>query len=147
MKAMVLDRPARGAARPLAPRERAAPAPGAGGVGVRVHACGVCRTDLHVVEGDLAPRRLPLVPGHQVVGRVDGLGPGCTRFREGDRIGIAWLRSTCGACAYCRSGRENLCPSSRYTGWDEDGGYAERAGVAEGHTYPLPQPPHDPPPP
>jgi propanol-preferring alcohol dehydrogenase len=131
---MVLDRPAS----PLARREVPDPEPGAGEVRLRVSACAVCRTDLHVVDGDLPPHRLPLIPGHQVVGRVDRVGPGCTRFGEGDRLGIAWLRHTCGACAFCRSGRENLCPASRYTGWDADGGYAELALVPEAYAYALP---------
>jgi propanol-preferring alcohol dehydrogenase len=112
--------------------------PGPGEVRVRVRACGICRTDLHVVEGDLGRRRSPLVPGHQVVGVVDRLGPGAGRFRPGDRVGIAWLRSTCGACADCRRGDENLCSRSRYTGWDEDGGYAEQALVPEAFAYPIP---------
>jgi propanol-preferring alcohol dehydrogenase len=126
------------AARPLALADVPDPEPGPGEVGVRVLACAVCRTDLHVVEGDLPPRRLPLIPGHQAVGVVDRLGPGCRRFREGDRVGIAWLRETCARCAFCRSGRENLCPASRYTGWDADGGYAERAVVPEAFAYAIP---------
>ena len=110
---------------PLAGGELPLPEPGRVEVRVRVRACATCRTDLHVIEGDLPPRRLPLVPGHQIVGTVDVLGPGATRFRPGDRVGIAWLRSACGACRYCTSGRENLCESSTYTGWTHDGGYAE----------------------
>jgi propanol-preferring alcohol dehydrogenase len=106
---------------------------------VRVRACGVCRTDLHVIEGDLPPRRLPLVPGHQVVGVVDRLGPGCRRLRPGDRVGIAWLRSTCGACGDCRAGRENLCDGARYTGYHEHGGYAELAVVPEAFAYAIPE--------
>ncbi|HEX5045469.1 MAG TPA: zinc-dependent alcohol dehydrogenase family protein [Candidatus Polarisedimenticolaceae bacterium] len=136
---MVLER--QGA--PLARREVASPAPGPGEVRVRIGACGVCRTDLHVVDGELPAHRLPLVPGHQAVGRVDALGPGCTLLRPGDRVGIPWLRHTCGHCAYCRSHRENLCPFSRYTGWDEDGGYAEEAVVPEAYAYPLPGPLED----
>jgi len=138
MKAMVLDRQAKVATSPLALREVPPPEPGPGEVRVRVRACGLCRTDLHVIEGDLPARKLPLVPGHQVVGVVDRLGPGARRFREGDRIGIAWLRHTCGACAYCRSGRENLCEGSRFTGYHEDGGYAELAIVAEAYAYAIP---------
>src|SRR5688572_7595730 len=101
------------------------PQPGPGDVRVRVEACGVCRTDLHLAEGDLVPRRPHTVPGHEVVGRVDALGPGCTRLAPGDRVGIAWLRGTCGRCRWCRSGRENLCPRATFTGWDADGGFAE----------------------
>jgi propanol-preferring alcohol dehydrogenase len=98
----------------------------------------VCRTDLHVIEGDLPPRRLPLVPGHQAVGTVDARGAGARRFRPGERVGVAWLRSTCGRCAYCRSGRENLCDASTYTGWTHDGGYAEFLTVPEAFAYPIP---------
>ena len=141
--AMVLDRQSRGDPRPLTRREVALPQPGPGEVRVRVSACAVCRTDLHVVDGDLPARRLPLIPGHQAVGRVDALGTGCSLLQVGDRVGIAWLRHTCGACAYCRSGRENLCPFSRYTGWDEDGGYAEAALVPEAYAYPLAGPQDD----
>ena len=135
---MVLERQARIAARPLALRDFADPVPGPSEILVRVAACGVCRTDLHVIEGDLAPRQLPLVPGHQVVGRVAASGFGASRFRTGDRVGIAWLRGTCGSCGFCREGRENLCDGSRYTGWDADGGYAECAIVHEGFAYPIP---------
>ena len=119
------------------------PSPGAGEVLVRVTACGVCRTDLHVTDGDLPPHRSPVVPGHEVVGRVVALGPGAEALAEGDRCGIAWLRKTCGACRWCRSGRENLCLASRYTGWDDDGGYAEYAAVPAAYAYPLPEGPTD----
>jgi alcohol dehydrogenase, propanol-preferring len=115
------------------------PTPGPGEVVLRVRACGVCRTDLHVAEGDLPPRRDHVVPGHEVVGEVVDLGAGAGRFRPGDRVGVAWLRSTCGACRWCRAGRENLCPSSRYTGWDVDGGYAELTTVPEAFAYRLPE--------
>src|SRR6476646_5786200 len=94
------------------------PQPGPGELLVAVLVCGVCRTDLHVSEGDLPVHRPGVVPGHEVVGHVAGLGDGVTGFAAGDRVGVAWLRSTCGVCRFCRSGRENLCPSSRYTGWD-----------------------------
>ena len=107
-------------------------------VRVRVSTCGVCRTDLHLVDGDLAPRRPGVVPGHEVVGVVDAVGPDARRFAVGDRVGIAWLRGTCGRCRWCRAGRENLCPDSRYTGWDADGGYAEFAVVDERYGYALP---------
>jgi propanol-preferring alcohol dehydrogenase len=128
---------------PLRAVERAVPEPGPGEVRVRVRACGVCRTDLHLAEGDLAPRRPDTVPGHEIVGVVDALGlvapgTGATRFAIGDRIGIAWLRGTCGRCRWCRAGRENLCPDAVFTGWDADGGYAEYAVVPEGFAYRLP---------
>jgi propanol-preferring alcohol dehydrogenase len=135
---MVLERQAQVATRPLVHRDFPDPAPGPNEILVRVAACGVCRTDLHVVEGDLQLHRTPVVPGHQVVGRVAARGTGAVRFREGDRVGIAWLRHTCGRCAYCREGRENLCESSRYTGWDADGGYADLAVVDEAFAYPIP---------
>src|SRR3954471_5414737 len=123
---------------PLEEIDRPVPEPGPREVRVAVTACGVCRTDLHLAEGDLAPHRPSTVPGHEVVGVVDALGPGADRFAVGDRIGIAWLRGTCGACRWCRSGRENLCPGARFTGWDADGGYAERAVVPEAFAYRLP---------
>jgi propanol-preferring alcohol dehydrogenase len=135
---MVLERQARIATCPLALRDLPDPAPGPSGILVRVAACGVCRTDLHVIEGDLPPRLLPLIPGHQVVGRVAACGTGASRFREGDRVGIAWLRRTCGSCAFCREGRENLCDGSRYTGWDANGGYADCAIVNEEFAYAIP---------
>src|SRR5688572_18842963 len=119
--------------------ERAPPEPAAGELQVRVEACGVCRTDLHVVEGDLEPHRRQVVPGHEVVGRVTKLGPGCTRLAVGARVGIAWLRRTCGVCRFCARGAENLCLSPRFTGWDEDGGYAEVAVVPEDFAYGLPE--------
>ena len=122
---------------PLVLGERPVPTPQRAEVLVRVSACGICRTDLHVVEGDLALVTAPIVPGHQVVGRVVSDG---TRFRSGERIGIAWLRRTCGACPYCTSGRENLCESARFTGWHADGGYADYAVVSEAFAYALPGP-------
>jgi len=118
--------------------ERPAPRAGPGEVLVAVRVCGVCRTDLHVRDGDLAPHLTPVVPGHEVVGTVIALGRGVTRFAVGDRIGAAWLRHTCGTCVWCRRGRENLCPASRYTGWDADGGYAERAVVPAAYAYEIP---------
>ena len=105
---------------------------------VRVHTCGVCRTDLHLAEHDLPPRRPEVIPGHEVVGEVVARGKSARRFDIGDRIGIAWLRRTCGECDACRSGRENLCRASMYTGWDADGGFAEFASVPEAFAYPLP---------
>ncbi|WP_431908501.1 zinc-dependent alcohol dehydrogenase family protein [Nonomuraea jabiensis] len=129
MRAWVVAEPGPMAARPLELVERDVPEPGPGEVLVRVEACGVCRTDLHLAEGDLLPRRPRTTPGHQVVGRVEGTG---------ERVGVAWLRSTCGACAYCLRGMENLCPSSTYTGWDADGGYAEYLTAPRDYVYPLP---------
>ncbi|MGY3567250.1 zinc-dependent alcohol dehydrogenase family protein [Sinomonas sp. RB5] len=141
MRAWWVDRPgpAGGSPGPLAFGERPGPAPGPGEVLVRVSVWGVCRTDLHLAEGDLAPRRHGVIPGHEAVGRVEALGPGARRFGLGDRAGIAWLRGTCGTCRFCRSGRENLCTAPRFTGWDEDGGYAELAVVREDFAYPIPE--------
>jgi propanol-preferring alcohol dehydrogenase len=124
--------------RPLALVERDRPEPAAGQIRVRVSACGVCRTDLHLAEGDLTPRRAETVPGHEIVGVVDAVGAGVRRFRVGQRAGIAWLRSTCGVCPWCRRGRENLCLKPAFTGWDADGGYAEWAVVDEAYAYELP---------
>ena len=115
------------------------PEPGDGELLVAVLACGVCRTDLHVTEGDLPVHRAHVTPGHEVVGEVVALGNGTAGFAPGDRVGIAWLRHTCGRCAYCRRGDENLCPDSRYTGWDADGGYAEFATVPAQFALRLPQ--------
>src|SRR5205823_14541028 len=99
---------------------------------------GVCRTDLHIAEGDLPLRRAPVIPGHEVVGVVEGLGEGASRFEVGERVGIAWLRRTCGRCRFCRRGAENLCVEPRFTGWDDDGGYAQWAVVDEAYAYALP---------
>lgn len=118
--------------------ERDEPEPAPDEVVVRVRACGVCRTDLHLAEHDLPPRRPGAIPGHEIVGEVVAQGETARRFQIGDRIGIAWLRRTCGSCPACRSGRENLCRSSQYTGWDTDGGFAEFATVPEAFAYPLP---------
>jgi len=118
--------------------ERPSPSCGPDEVLVRVEACGVCRTDLHLADGDLAPKASGAVPGHEVVGEVVELGASALRFAQGDRVGIAWLRRTCGTCRACRSGRENLCLRSEYTGWDADGGYAEYAVVPEAYAYRLP---------
>ncbi|HWD72671.1 MAG TPA: zinc-dependent alcohol dehydrogenase family protein [Actinomycetota bacterium] len=124
---------------PLRLVERPVPVPGPGEVRVRVTHCGVCRTDLHLAEGDLPPHRPNTVPGHEVVGTVDALGPGSSLFGVGDRIGIAWLRWTDGTCRFCTSGRENLCLAPAFTGWDADGGYAEYATVPEAYAYALPE--------
>jgi propanol-preferring alcohol dehydrogenase len=138
MRAMVVHRPAAIESNPLVRADLPTPTPAAGEILVRVTACGVCRTDLHVCEGDLTPKHPRIVPGHEIVGVVERLGAGCKRFATGARVGIAWLRETCGVCAYCRRGRENLCPNARFTGWDHDGGYAEYAAVREDFAYALP---------
>jgi propanol-preferring alcohol dehydrogenase len=138
MRAQQLSAAAPIATRPLAAVERTAPNPGPGEVRVRVHACGCCRTDLHVVEGDLALPRLPVVPGHQVVGIVDALGEGCTQLAPGDRVGVAWLHRTCGVCEFCVRGEENLCVAAEFTGWTVDGGYADAVVVPEDFAVRLP---------
>ena len=123
---------------PLVRVERAVPVPGPEQVRVHVRACGVCRTDLHLAEGDLAPRHRLVVPGHEVVGIVDALGPGCSRFSVGERVGVPWLGHTCGTCRFCLDGRENLCTAPLFTGWDTDGGYAEYVVAEEGYAYSIP---------
>jgi len=140
MRVWVVDQPGPVAStRPLRLLAREIPVPGRGEVRIAVQACGVCRTDLHLAEGDLAPRRPQTVPGHEIVGEVDALGARVTRFALGDRVGIAWLRGTCGACHWCRNGRENLCPATTFTGWDADGGFAEHAVVDASFAYRLPE--------
>jgi alcohol dehydrogenase, propanol-preferring len=138
MRSWTFDEPAPIAAAELRIEHRARPDPRADEVVVRVRVCGVCRTDLHLVEGDLAPQRRGVTPGHQVVGDVVAAGADVTRFALGDRIGIAWLRRTCGSCRWCRAGQENLCPDSRYTGWDADGGFADYAVVPAAYAYSIP---------
>ncbi len=139
MKAMILDRPAPVDGNPLRLAVVPDPEPGPGTVRLRVDACGICRTDLHVIEGDLPPLRSGVIPGHQVVGRVDALGPRCERFAVGARVGIAWLRETCERCRHCTAGKENLCEHARFTGYHDDGGYAEYAVVREDFAYPVPE--------
>ncbi|NUP58929.1 MAG: zinc-dependent alcohol dehydrogenase family protein [Pseudarthrobacter sp.] len=126
------------ATHPLVRGQRGAPTPGPKELLVEVTVCGVCRTDLHLAEGDLAARHAHVVPGHEAVGVVVGTGESCIRFRPGDRVGVAWLGGVCGKCAYCRRGDENLCSSPVFTGWDRDGGYAEQLTVAEDFAYPVP---------
>ncbi|MBV8576361.1 MAG: zinc-dependent alcohol dehydrogenase family protein [Acetobacteraceae bacterium] len=116
----------------------ASPSPGPGQVLIRVHACAVCRTDLHVVDADLTEPKLPLIPGHEIIGTVAGAGEGVERFRVGDRVGVPWLGWTCGVCAFCRSGRENLCAQARFTGYQIDGGYAEEAVADQRFCFPIP---------
>jgi propanol-preferring alcohol dehydrogenase len=138
MRAWVIETPGPIDSGPLQSVDLPDPHPGPGQVRIRVGACGVCRTDLHLAEGDLLPHRPRTVPGHEIVGVVDELGPGADRFRISDRIGAAWLRGTCSRCRWCRSGRENLCPDATFTGWDADGGYAELTVVPEAYAYRLP---------
>ncbi|MEU6199917.1 zinc-binding alcohol dehydrogenase family protein [Streptomyces sp. NPDC047061] len=138
MRAWSVQRPGPVEADPLRLVERPVPAPGADELLVRVRACGVCRTDLHVTEGDLPVHRAGVTPGHEVVGTVAGTGAEVADFAVGDRVGVAWLRRTDGECAYCLRGAENLCPHSEYTGWDADGGYAEYTTVPAAFAYRLP---------
>ncbi len=134
MRAMVLDRPGI----PLRLADLPDPSPGPGEVLIEVHACGVCRTDLHVVDGDLEHPKLPIVPGHEIVGTIAALGDGVDRFALGTRVGVPWLGRTCGACFYCRNGRENLCDDPGFTGYTIDGGYAERTIADARYVFPLP---------
>jgi alcohol dehydrogenase, propanol-preferring len=139
MRAMVLAKAGPVEDSPLHLQEVALPSPRAGEVRVRVHCCGICHTDLHIVEGDLPLPRLPLIPGHQIVGVVDALGPGSHVLKEGDRIGIPWLHSTDGQCDYCLRGFENLCDNAQFTGYHVDGGYAEFTIVREDFAQALPE--------
>src|SRR5579872_4362713 len=123
---------------PLQQVELDEPIPGPGQVRLEVHACGVCRTDLHIVDGELGEPKLPLVLGHQIVGIVRELGPGVSRFGPGRRVGVPWLGWTCGECAYCRAGRENLCDRARFTGYTIDGGFAEQTVADERFCFPIP---------
>jgi propanol-preferring alcohol dehydrogenase len=134
MRAMILERPGD----PLRLAEVSVPPPRAGQVRVKVSACGVCRTDLHVVDGDLAEPKLPIIPGHEIVGHVEALGPGVGRLGLGERVGIPWLGHTCGICTYCRDGRENLCDAPGFTGYQIDGGYAEYAVADADYCFPIP---------
>jgi alcohol dehydrogenase, propanol-preferring len=138
MRAWVVHQPGPIADGPLRLVERPVPEPGPGELLIRVLCCGVCRTDLHLAEGDLEPRAPDVTPGHEVVGEVVAAGPGTVRFAPGDRVGAAWLAGTDGACRYCRRGAENLCPRSVYTGWDIQGGYAEYLVAADAYVHPLP---------
>ncbi|MHC5114704.1 MAG: zinc-dependent alcohol dehydrogenase family protein [Planctomycetota bacterium] len=138
MKAWVLDAPKPVEQRPLRLADRPDPVPGPGEALIAVRACGICRTDLHVVEGELEVRRPGVVPGHQVVGRVEAVGPDVTDVAVGDRAGVAWLHRTCGACPHCVAQRENLCAAAEFTGWTRDGGYAERLVAPAAFIYRLP---------
>ncbi len=135
MRAMELDRPHTA----LVPRERPVPRPGSGELLIEVEACGVCRTDLHVVDGELLNPKLPVVPGHEIVGRVAATGPGVEGFAPGERVGVPWLGATCGVCPYCRSGRENLCDAPVFTGYTRDGGYATHTIADARFCFPLPE--------
>ncbi|GAA1757965.1 zinc-binding alcohol dehydrogenase family protein [Pseudarthrobacter sulfonivorans] len=139
MRAWWVEEPGPIASGPLRMGERPDPSPGPGEVLLSVRACGVCRTDLHLAEGDLRPRAARRIPGHEVVAEVVGLGTGSTRFRLGDRVGAAWLARTCGSCRFCRRGSENLCLSPTFNGWDTDGGYAELMVAHQDYVYPLPE--------
>ena len=138
MRAMQLHQPKPVEENPLTLVDLPIPEPGPGQVRIRVRVCGVCHTDLHTVEGELELPRLPIVPGHQIVGSVDALGEGASRFQPGDRVGVAWLNWTCGECTFCRQGLENLCVRARFTGLHADGGYEEYVVVDERFAYPLP---------
>jgi alcohol dehydrogenase, propanol-preferring len=135
MQAMVFDQRH---GLPLKPTEVPVPRLGTGEVLIQVHACAVCRTDLHVVDGELPDPKLPIIPGHQIVGTVIETGNGSRAFKVGDRVGVPWLGWTCGECSYCKSGRENLCDRARYTGYQIDGGYAEMAVADERFCFALP---------
>lgn len=138
MKAWTLTKPAPVNERPLHQSECSIPTPATNELLLRVNACGICRTDLHVVEGELPVRRAPLIPGHQIVGSVTAFGSQVNDFAKGDRIGVAWLNHTCGTCEFCRSGQENLCEQAMFTGWTVDGGYAEYTVVPADYAYRLP---------
>lgn len=133
LKAMILD----AIGGPLVQRDVPVPVPGPGQVRLRVEACGVCRTDLHILDGDLAAARLPLILGHEVVGRIDAMGPGVARLVPGQRVGVPWLGATCGLCSYCRSGAENLCDAPQFTGYTRDGGFAEYCVADAAHVFAL----------
>jgi propanol-preferring alcohol dehydrogenase len=139
MKACLLRAPARIETNPLEFTDVPATEPSDGEVLVRVHACGVCRTDLHVIEGELPPRKSPVIPGHQVIGKIEKLGRNSRRFAMGARVGIAWLHRTDGTCEYCRAGAENLCDNPLFTGYSVDGGYAESIVAPEDFVYLIPE--------
>lgn len=139
MRAQLLQTPAPVDQAPLRAADLPLPEPGPGQIRLKVHVCGICHTDLHVVEADLELPRLPIVPGHQIVGHVEALGEGATRFALGDRVGVPWLYAACGACGYCRAGKENLCENIRFTGFHAHGGYAEYMVVGQDFAYPIPE--------
>jgi len=139
MKAMLLKAPRPIEEKPLVMAEVEKPTPGPNDVRLKILTCGICHTDLHVVEGELPSKKLPVIPGHQIVGVVESAGKKVTRFRAGDKVGVAWLNSTCGKCQFCLKGKENLCEKARFTGYDVDGGYAEHTVVSEDFAYPIPK--------
>ncbi len=139
MKAMILKGTSPIEKEPLEMVEIADPVPGPGEIRIKISACGICHTDLHVVEGELPSKKLPLIPGHEIVGVVDATGEGVTRFQDGDRAGVAWLNSACGTCDFCLRGNENLCEKARFTGYDVDGGYAQYVVVPGDFAYPIPE--------
>jgi alcohol dehydrogenase, propanol-preferring len=139
MKAMVLDTPAPIGQEPLRKADIPAPEPGPGQIRIEVLACGVCHTDLHTAEGDLQLPVLPLVPGHQIVGRMEKAGPNTHRFQKGDRVGVTWFYAGCGSCNFCRDDRENLCPYALFTGYHVNGGYAQYMVVPEESAFPIPE--------
>jgi propanol-preferring alcohol dehydrogenase len=139
MKAMLLQTPRPIDEKPLAMAEIDKPTPGPKEILIKVLSCGICHTDLHIVEGELPSKKLPIVPGHQIVGVVEKVGENVTRFHKGNKVGVAWLNSTCGKCEFCMNGKENLCENARFTGYDVDGGYAEYTVVSEDFAYPIPE--------
>lgn len=139
MRAWWVETPGPIASGPLRRGDRPEPSPGTGEILISVHACGVCRTDLHLAEGDLQPRAFGRIPGHEAVGEVIATGPDCSRFRAGERVGAAWLARTCGSCRFCQRGAENLCLSPTFNGWDKDGGYADLMTVHEDYAYRIPE--------
>lgn len=138
MKAMVLRNQASINSYPLCMEEWDIPEPKEKELIVKINCCAICRTDLHIIEGELPPKKLPIIPGHQIVGIVENTGTKCNKFKKGDRIGIAWLRKTCGTCSFCTTGKENLCENSLYTGYHEYGGFAEYTSIDENYAYALP---------
>jgi len=135
MRVMIFEKPGKD----LSLREMDLPEPGAEQVLLRVHACAVCRTDLHVIDGELSDPKIPLIPGHEIVGTVATVGAGVTRFKVGDRLGVPWLGWTCGECSFCREGQENLCDRAKFTGYTLDGGYAEYAVADQRFCFPIPE--------
>ncbi len=138
MKVMALYKQSPIESKPLRLEDWEIPIPAPDEILVRVKACGICRTDLHIIEGDLPPAKLPVIPGHQIIGTVERVGEKCEKIKPGDKVGIAWLRETCGECEFCKSGLENLCEQSKFTGYHENGGYAEYTTVKEDFAYLLP---------